>query len=45
MSNYVKFYLCFGFLCFLFPPLMGLAAGSVVLILMWLFFYYIVLGG
>lgn len=45
MNDYVKFYLCLGFLCLLFPPLLGMVIGAAALAIMWCFFYKIVLGG
>lgn len=44
MNDYVKFYLCLGGLCLLFPPLLGLVIGVGLFVAVWYFFYK-VLGG
>lgn len=44
MNDYVKFYLCLGGLCLLFPPLLGLVFGVAVFVAVWYFFYKLIGG-
>ena len=45
MNDYVKFYLCLGGLCLIFPPLLGLVIGVAAFVGVWYFFYKVVFGG